>query len=658
MPSPPDDAVLATIAPVSAASPTRGSLAGAETWTTRGRLSKRWVTIAVVVAIGGLLYFLINGGAWVYDDNVFMIQVSHTGLTWDWLTAPIYQHWGIAYQLVYAVIHKLMPLDYRWALAGMLVTLLAATYLLQRIVSFLFGWGWRAVLIAGYFCLSIFFVRNLQWLASGLQAVPAAFWDLLCLYAYVRFQIDGSRRWIALAAGALAGGLLFYERPLYMLLYLVLFRILFLAEDLRPRALARTFLSERFMWAALLLVAAVWAFGYQEAGAGQGLTAGHVTIAQYVSFFRILWAQTLIPGLVGSTVPAVGVSAIEVVIAVALQLVLIGVVAFSLHRKSSAWRAWVFYLIPVLFSGLVVARSRIPMFGVLVGRDLRYLTDFAWIAPLSVAFAFYGRRTVTPRVDNAGAALSRPRRLSVGLVTSVAAAALYAVLASITAAKLQRDWPGHTARAWETALQRGLAAARSGGRSVVLADAEVPPFIVDKAFTPLNRLASIVPLYAPGTNVDGVIDGPLWTVAPDGTPHPARVAAEVAPSDMGRLVATRQVTVVGAARLRYQGGRVCITAGPQPAEVTRTLGPINNPVRVPFDLRLTYAATDSAVVPVAVDAGHGYPPISDRMLRVVPGRGSSILFLDAPAPRRIRITIDPGVSLCISGFAVITLGAA
>ena len=309
----------------------------------------------MLVVIGLILYLLINGGAWIYDDNLFLIQEAHSGLTWDWLTAPIFQHWGIGYQFVYAVIHKLMPLDYRWALAGMLVTLIATAYLMQRIISLLFGWGWRAVLIAAYFCLSIFFVRNLQWLASGLQAVPGAFWDVLCLYAYVRFQIDGSRRWMALAAGALAGGLLFFERPLYMLLYLGLFRILFLSDDLRPPALIRTFLSEWQMWGALLLVAAIWAIGYSEAGAGQGLTAGTASASQYVRFFQILWAQTLIPGLLGFTVPAVGVSAIEVVVTVALELALVAVVAYSVRRKPSAWRGWLFFLIPVLFS---VARRR------------------------------------------------------------------------------------------------------------------------------------------------------------------------------------------------------------------------------------------------------------------------------------------------------------
>lgn len=619
------------------------------------RLSQRWLTVSVLAAIVVLLYVLINGGGWIYDDNLSLILEGQRGLTWDWLTAPIFQHWGIGYQFVYAVIHKLMPLDYRWALGGMLATLVAGAYLLQRIVTLLFGWGWRSVLIAGYFCLSIFFVRNLQWLASGLQAVPAAFWDLLCLYGYVRFQIEGSRRWVVLTAAALAGGLLFFERPLYMLLYLALFRILFLSDDLRPRAIVRTFFAERVMWGALLLVALVWAIGYHEAGAGQGLTSGTVSASQYLVFFRIVWAQTLIPGLLGVTVPAVGVSAIEIVVSVALQLVFVALVAYSIHRKRSAWRGWLFFIIPVLFSSVVVARTRVPMFGTMIGRDLRYLTDFAWIAPLGVAFAFSRRRTLTPH-DGAGApTLTLPRQFSWPAAAGVLALVVYGALAATTAAKLQRDWPGHAARRWESALRRGLSAAEGEGRHVVLADAEVPPFILGTAFTPLNRLATIVPLYAPGTQVDGVLDGPLMIAAPDGSVHRASVAADVAPSAIGQLLASHEVTVAGAGRVTRRAGSLCVTAGTSAAFLTRSVPPINNPLQVPFSLRATYTAGAAARLPVSVDAGHGYPTGSDRFLAVAARPASSLLFLDEATPRRIRIEVTPGDTVCVSRLQVVTL---
>ena len=89
------------------------------------------------------------------------------------------------------------------------------------------------------------------------------------------------------------------------------------------------------MWGALFLVAAIWAIGYSEAGAGQGLTAGTISASQYVRFFRILWAQTLIPGLLGFTVPAVGVSEIEVVRwLVALELALVAVYRLFVASKA------------------------------------------------------------------------------------------------------------------------------------------------------------------------------------------------------------------------------------------------------------------------------------------------------------------------------------
>ena len=44
-----------------------------------------------------------------------------------------------------------MPVDYRWALMCMLALLGGSIYLMQRIVSLMFGWGWLAVLAGAYF---------------------------------------------------------------------------------------------------------------------------------------------------------------------------------------------------------------------------------------------------------------------------------------------------------------------------------------------------------------------------------------------------------------------------------------------------------------------------------------------------------------------------
>ena len=54
----------------------------------------------------------------------------------------------------------------------MLALLGGSIYLMERVVSPLFGWRWVALLVAAYFGLSVLFVRPLQWWAGGSQYLP------------------------------------------------------------------------------------------------------------------------------------------------------------------------------------------------------------------------------------------------------------------------------------------------------------------------------------------------------------------------------------------------------------------------------------------------------------------------------------------------------
>ena len=100
-----------------------------------------------------------------------------------------------------------------------------------------------------------------------------------------------------------------------------------------------------------------------------------------------------------------------------------------------------------------------------------------------------------------------------------------------------------------------------------------------------------------------------------------------------------------------------VAAGSAPVYLTRSLPPIHNPLQIPFSLRVQYTSRIQARLPVSVDSGQGYPPITDRYLAVAAGwpAGTSLLFLDAAVPRRIRIELTPGTRLCVRRLEVITL---
>lgn len=583
--------------------------------------------IALQVAIW---YVVLSGGGWVYDDNLIMLMARRSGLGWSWLTGLIFEHWGIAYHLVFSGLQSVMPVDYRWGLLAMLGLLGGATYLLQRTISILFASEWLGLAVAAWFGISVLFVRGLQWPAGGFQYLPNAFFDVLCLYAYVRYQADGRRRWVPVASLALAGGLLFYEKPAYMLLYLALLRILFLSPELRARPVLQALWRERAMWASLVAVVLAWAIGFLASGGGAGVAAGHVGAGQYADYFRILWAQALVPAAAGLTLPAQSLSAAQIVVLGVLQVVVVAIVLGSLLRKRTAWRAWLFLLINVLVTGALVARARVATFGVGIGGDLRYLLDFAWLIPLTVCFAFTRSHSLpTPGV--AGEQLRVAGGRSWPYVAGALALAAYFAAAIATNVKLEREWPGGQARSWEG---RVMALERMRPRPQV-ADALVPPYVVASAFAPYDRLSWVLRLYAPRVQVDGVLHGRLNVLDDHGLPHPA-------------LLSTDGV-------LAGPVGRGCIGAGSAAAGATGRVVRLVRGAGGPYSLLITYSSPQDASLAVYVDSGHGFPPFTDHFLALARGMHRSILLLDPPPPRSLRFAIPAHVRLCVRGARIVSL---
>ena len=182
-----------------------------------------------------------------------------------------------------------------------------------------------------------------------------------------------------------------------MVLYLALMRVLFMALDLRPRALAAPFWRERVFWGGLIGVLAIWAVGYRLSGGGSGVVAGTVSLAEYVSYFRILWVP-LLPAVFGVTLPGAGLDTGQTYSRPSCSWLRAG--GGSVLRPQAHRLAGMFLAVVVSLTGLLVARARIPQFGVGIGGDPRYLLDFAWLVPLTVCFAFSGRTALSPALDD------------------------------------------------------------------------------------------------------------------------------------------------------------------------------------------------------------------------------------------------------------------
>jgi hypothetical protein len=538
----------------------------------------------------------------------------------------------------------------------MLLCLGASIWLFEAVVALLVPRGWITVAASAWFGLSILWANGLQWWIFGLQTFPSVFFDLLCVYGFLRYYADGASTWAWVSGAALAAGLAFYEKPAYVPFYLVLVRVLFMGELRHPRALAAAFWRERALWLTYLGVLAVWGIAYLSLGTFD-TGAGHVSISEYLQYFRILWLETLVPALLGLTVPYSALTAAQIVGVVALQLaVLVGVLA-SVRRRSSAWRAWVFLAAVILANGVLVAKQRVPIFGVSIASDRRYLIDFSWIVPLAACFAFAPTRYRVPGTLTPRGPIRLPRsQLRVALAVATLLTA-YAAVSVSTAAKLERNWPALQARHWDQNVQRALALISRAHLHPVLADHEVPPEIIGDWQDPYSRLSRVLPLYNPAIQVDGPLDGQLVTLDPAGNPHRARIGTVVAGGSAVSL-ARRRLLIVAGGGTQVVNGRLCVATGAAPGRIHRTLVLAPASTSLPYYLYIHYSTIRLERLGMYVDPGTGFSPAKFGTAVIRPGVAASLSWIRSPSLRGLVLVLPPYSHVCLDQLDVVTLADA
>jgi hypothetical protein len=617
-------------------------------------VSARHVLGAIILLELIVLYVVMRNNSWVFDDNFLLVRAGQEGFNWHWLTQVEFEHWDIGEHVVISLQHRLFFFDYRWALAALLAVFGGCIYLFERTLAMIVRNRWVTTAAAAWFGLNVLWVRPLQWATAGIQYFPYTLFDLLCLYGFLRYYATGRRRWIAISAAALAAALLFYEKPAYMLIYLVLLRALLMSESLRPVDLLRMFWRERLVWGLYLAVVIVWGVGYIHAKA-YGVH-GPVGVGQYVGYFRILWLQTLIPSLASVTIPAFKLSALQVFFVVASQSVALACVVVSIRRKRAAWRAWSFLAVIVVVSAVLVAHSRVPQFGIGIANDPRYLIDFGWLVPLALCAAFARDKVLTPIVPPRKARLQFPSaRLAWPALAGIAALGAYGAGSIATGAQLQRDWPGSGARTWEQNLRRDFARVVRSPKPIVVADNATPFAIMEQFVAPYNRLSRVLPMYVGPVRVDGPIDGAvLSTVAENGTINRAKILPLGSSPRVADQVKSSEIQIRGGRQIR-QGKQECVVADGASVAVERRLPTPLTVGDAPYYLLLTYRDWQAAALPVFVDSGAGMPGTPENAIALQPGNGTSIAWLGPNAPHNVLLTVPALSTLCIERFDIVTL---
>ena len=258
---------------------------------------------------------------------------------------------------------------------------------------------------------------------------------------------------------------------------------------------------------------------------------------------------------------------------------------WSIRRRRSAWRAWIFLAVVVVVNALLVIQRAALVGPEYVGHELRYYTEAALAVALAIAFAFAQPR-LRARVepvepdDSAEAAALRQgvhepapkgtRRLPSARVAATALASLAAYVGVTLAttdsmAKRFAAEPNNTripsgrlARDYFDNLRADLAAAYRSGTQFSLLDHDVPQWVQAQLFnagaTRYTLLSSVVPLVDDDVTFNG--PGPLYIVQPDGHLRETRFipAAGGSVAELERAGRLR----IRLARVERAGGEWCV----------------------------------------------------------------------------------------------------
>ena len=523
-------------------------------------MTSRWREAALVVLIAGLcaagIVAATHSSYFYADDWLNLAQAREHKMSWEYLQISYFGHFAPMHRAFDWLWSVKFPLDWNAYLAvmvGLHATAVAATYVLLRVLRC------RVLLAAiatAMFASSVVWVRIVQWPASGEHVAGALAATAVSLAASMAWFRRRSPWLLALAATAMAVGLLFYEKPALTVLYVVLLRYVVLPSSLRPRALLAQARADWPLLAALFGVAALYA-GVLRAG-NYGTVAERPGVGEMLEFLGRNWLRgtgTLVIGQ--GQLGALG--SVPLPLVVAAQVVLAAAVIVSIRRHRHAWRAWVFLIVTWLVNMGLIGLSRIVDFGTEVGLDPRYNAEMALLLPIALALAFRAPDTAE---DVTAPAVPARRRTPLATALPVAVAAMLLTASCANAYnRVERTWGGARSQAWVDRVRATAPPLRGPDGRVSVIDAIAPYDVVALGFPPYNRLSRVLPLVLDDrADFDGGGGRPA-VVEPDGTLRPARLtplwaggfpARECGPKVVRRTVDNRNVERRGLVRVGLQ----------------------------------------------------------------------------------------------------------
>ena len=496
-----------------------------------------WGIGLIVLAQAGWLGYLASRGWFYGDDLSYLGEATGENLDWQYLSAPVNDHFLPGLRLVFWLMNRGTGLDYDITILARIVLQAVATLLVYRLLVVLAGRRPGVMLLTGWYAFATLLVPGTLWLTTAVDLLCSQVLVLLALDLHVRYTLTGRFLRAVGVALALLGALSFWEPSGITAALLPIISVGFLHSGSlgsRLRAALRRWPG----WLVLTAALAGWLAYFLSGPYGGG--ARTLGVGPALRVLRVGWLDTLGPALLGG--PWRWFYRGEVYFPIAdpqLAAVLLGqacvVVAVLAGLRRTGLRSLLAWSLPVLtfaISTLVVALGRFEVFGDLSPRSFNYAFPVA--VPLTVAAAL----ALLPSTPAAMAARitdrdwraipavvsTRPRlRIAAGVVALLFLAS--SVFSDVTFA---RRWAQNPSKSYVDTLTDSV---RYAGPDVNVWDSRVPSSVL-AAFSTRNHVSDLLRLAKLPAHIQDSASEPML-VKEDGSLAPAAllpIATQIGPA--------------------------------------------------------------------------------------------------------------------------------
>lgn len=600
----------------------------------------------IAISVAASAYFTSTSGFYGDDFINFREVQVEDGLSFRYLVSPTSAHFAPGHKLGDWLLHTLAPLNFSMAQAALLVGFAASLALFHAVLRELFD-RTPALVLTCLYGASTVHVAVHQWWSSGMDRVPATLFSFLSILGYLRFHRSGSRRWLAASVGALAVALLFYVKPIFVPLYLIVLRVLLLRPDERVRASIAGAVREWRVWLLYTLPVALFSVVYLRAydEGGQIQTPSLATLGRYLANS---WFRVVAPGAFGLYVPQTDDSTPATLVFIGVQVLVVAGVVWTIVRRRSAWRAWLFLAVTMLANALAVGLTRIGVFGPRqVAYQILYNLEIVFLVVIGAGVAVLGSRPALAR-----SVPPRGARAPIGARVMVAAGlASYLALSWWGSHRIAQPdiWPGPTARAYVAQVKAFVHDTERLGLRPAFVDGMVPEPVMFPAAGPWTSHSEVFPVLDEDVSFD-VGGRELFEVTSDGSSRPVTFVSDAG----GAMAALLGLGVMGfdASRAEVRDGALCITSGKESEPVSMAV-PVGAGGDRPHVL-LGHSSGRRQVAAFVVEppGGGTLGPPRYTWLKGGSRQHESVFTLHAGPMQRLFVILGPHTEMCLSKIEI------